>query len=738
MKTGKDLAGEDVMEAKALPADDISTFYIQATESIQQRWPRTLKQGDTFALFDALGDCVAPGLTPGGLFHNDTRHLSGLELLIDGQRPLLLSSGVENDNVVLTVDLSNPDIYQGPAIVLPREILHIRRSKFLWQGVCHERIAVHNFDNRPHQCWLTVNFAVDFADLFEIRGMQRPRRGEITCAVIGHAKTIFRYAGLDGIERRSEICFDPPPRQLSKSQALYALELAAGAQSALVVTVRCTNSATPREPVPEVFSEPYRAARRGAARALELGGSVTSSNALADRMLARAGADLSMLVTETPQGPYPYAGTPWFSTPFGRDGLITALLILWLDPALARGVLNYLAHHQATAMDEKADAEPGKILHETRACEMANLGEVPFGHYYGSVDSTPLFVLLAARYFERSGDLEAIKTLWPHIEAALDWIDRYGDRDGDGFVEYYRLSETGLANQGWKDSADSIMHADGSLATGPIALCEVQAYVYAAKSGAAIMARALGKEERALALAAAAEKLRTRFEAQFWIEELGAYALALDGDKKPCRVLSSNAGQVLVSGIAAPDRAQVLAANLLTPEMFSGWGVRTLSADAPRFNPMSYHNGSVWPHDNALIALGLARYGVKRGASAIFEGLFDAASHMEMMRLPELFCGFPRRRGIAPVLYPVACAPQAWASVAPFALLQACLGLELDVARREIRFHNPQLPKFLEEIRINDLEVGGASVNLRLRRRGAHTEVAIVSQHGDIGIKITQ
>src|SRR5262245_27935978 len=365
------------MEAKILPdsPDDISTFYIQATESIQQRWPRTLKQGDTFGLFDALGDCVAPGLTPGGLFHNDTRYLSGVQLLIDGQRPLLLSSTVENDNVVFTVDLSNPDIYQGNAIVLPREILHIRRSKFLWQGACHERIAVRNFDCKPHKCWLTINFAADFADLFEIRGLQRAKRGELTSAVVGGNKTIFRYVGLDKIERRSEICLDPAPRQLSKSQALYAVELGPEEQFALVMTVRCTDSASPREPAADVFSEPYRAARRGAARAASLGGSATSSNELANRMLIRAGADLSMLVTDTARGPYPYAGTPWFSTPFGRDGLITALQILWLDPALARGVLRYLAHDQATALDPRADAEPGKILHETRACEMANLGE---------------------------------------------------------------------------------------------------------------------------------------------------------------------------------------------------------------------------------------------------------------------------------------------------------------------------------------------------------------------------
>ncbi len=728
------------MDVKILPdtPDDISAFHIQATESILQRWPRTLKQGDTFGLFDALGDCVAPGLTPGGLFHNDTRYLSGLQLLIDGQRPLLLSSAVENDNVILTADISNPDIYRGNALALPREVMHIRRSKFLWQGTCYERIAVRNFDSRPQKCLLTIDFAADFADLFEIRGFQRPKRGDMTTAVISGVKTVFRYMGLDKVERRCEVCFAPPPRQLSKNRALYALELDPDERFALVMTVHCTDTSMRGEQAAEIFSEPYRAARRGAARACSLGGSVTSSNELANRMLHRASADLSMLVTETPQGPYPYAGLPWFSTPFGRDGLITALQILWLDPSLARGVLRYLAYHQATERDERVDSEPGKILHETRACETAVLGEVPFAHYYGSVDATPLFVLLAARYFERSGDEETIRALWPNIEAALNWIDTYGDRDGDGFVEYYRMSENGLTNQGWKDSSDSIMHADGALATGPIALCEVQAYVYAAKQGAAHLAAALGKHDRADELAKAAEKLRVNFEAKFWIEELGSYAIALDGAKEPCRVRSSNAGQVLFCGIAAPERAQIVAATLLTPDMFSGWGVRTLSATAARFNPISYHNGSIWPHDNALIALGLSRYGLKRGASAIFEGLFDAAAQMDLMRFPELFCGFPRRRGAAPVLYPVACAPQAWASVVPFALLQACLGLDMCFARREIRFHNPQLPKFLEEIRIKDLELAGATVNLRLARRGVNTEVAIVSQRGDIAIKITQ
>jgi glycogen debranching enzyme len=723
------------MEAKAAltpSPDDFSTFHIQATESIQERWPRTLKQGDTFALFDALGDCVDPGLTPGGVFHNDTRHLSGLQLLVNGQRPLLLSSVVENDNVVFTADLSNPDIYQNGDIVLPREILHVRRSRFLWQGTMHERIAIHNFDARPRRCWFSIHFAADFADLFEIRGLKRQARGQLTAAVIGDAKTIFRYAGLDHVERRTEICFDPPPQQLSKISAIYALELPAHGKASVLVTVRCAGGK------PCVFSQPYRAARRAARKAVNPGCAVTSSSELANRMLHRAGADLAMLVSDTPCGPYPYAGTPWFSAPFGRDGLITALQMLWLDPSLARGVLRFLAATQATETDPDADAEPGKILHETRRCETANLGEVPFGRYYGSVDATPLFVLLAARYFARTGDTDTIAELWPGIEAALAWIDIHGDRDGDGLVEYYRESDNGLVNQGWKDSHDSVFHADGSLAAGPIALCEVQGYVYAAKRGAAKMAEALGLGTRAAELDRAAERLQLAFESRFWCDEIDMYALALDGEKRPCRVRSSNAGQVLISGIASPERAARIGSALMMPEMFSGWGIRTVAADAARFNPMSYHNGSVWPHDNAMIALGLGRYGLKRPAAAIFEGLFDAACHMDRMRFPELFCGFPRRRGTAPTLYPVACQPQAWASVAPFALLKACLGIGIDHVRREVSFRNPQLPRFLDEIRINGLTVNGASTDLRLTRRGEDTEVAVVARHGDLAIKILQ
>jgi glycogen debranching enzyme len=487
---------------------------------------------------------------------------------------------------------------------------------------------------------------------------------------------------------------------------------------------------------PAPFFRGLLAHRREMRRLTAGAASIESSNNIFNEVLCQAMADLNMLMTETPQGRYPYAGIPWYSTTFGRDGLITALQMLWVDPRIALGVLKRLAFFQAKAVDPLADAEPGKILHEMRGGEMAALGEVPFAQYYGSVDSTPLFVLLAGHYFERTGDEATLADLWPSIEAALQWIDGPGDPDGDGFVEYRRATEQGLANQGWKDSFDAVFHADGRLAEGHIALCEVQGYVFAAKRLLARVARRLGFADRASKLEAESELLRERFEQAFWCEELGTYALALDGAKEPCRVRTSNAGQLLFTGIVREDRARRVASDLMSQKFFSGWGIRTVARGEVRYNPMSYHDGSIWPHDNALIVLGFARYGLKHSVAHLFKGLFDAAGYMDLRRLPELFCGFQRERRRGPVLYPVACAPQAWASATAFTLLEAALGLEFDAVRGEIRLRDPRLPEFLNEVVLRDLRLGASSVDLRVRRHDDEISLEVLRTRGQIQVSI--
>ncbi|HEV2161943.1 MAG TPA: amylo-alpha-1,6-glucosidase [Stellaceae bacterium] len=714
------------------PDPGTGDFYIgAATSAAERRPPRALKYGDTFAVFDDNGDVAGGALNPAGLYYRDTRHLSHFVLSVDGERPLLLSSTVRDDNAVLSVDLANPDLHRGGRLTLPRDTIHVRRTAFLWRGACYLRLAVHNFDRQPRSIRLGLEFAADFRDLFEIRGSVRERRGTLAIERHGASTVVMRYRGLDNVVRTTRLDFTPAANTLTDGAAEYDLTLAPGERASFFLTIRC-DADTPARP--NAFFGAMRAARRDLRAATSRTAVIDGSNAVLNRILCRSVADLYMLLTDTPKGAYPYAGIPWFSTPFGRDGIITALELLWFDPAIAKGVLRFLAATQADHVDPEHAAQPGKILHEMRQGEMARLGEVPFGRYYGTVDATPLFVLLAGRYFARTDDRETIKALWPHIDAALRWIDRDGDPDGDGFVEYVTVPGKGLFNQGWKDSEDAISHADGTLAHGAIALCEVQAYVYGAKRAAAEICRALDMEARAVELEDAAQALRRRFDAAFWCEDIGTYALALDGDKRPCRVVSSNAGHALFTGIAEPSRARQVAASLLGRESFSGWGVRTLAASARRYNPMSYHNGSVWPHDNALIALGLARYGLKREALAIFDALFAAVQHMDLLRPPELFCGFARRHGVGPTGYPVACSPQAWASATPLALVEACLGLHCDSVRGEIRLENPILPQAVEELRLRRVRIGDGEVDLLLRRRDGEVAVTVLRRHGDIRV----
>jgi len=710
-----------------------SEYEIDAQVSLVDRPLRNLKHADAFAVLDAHGDIGAAKDTAEGLFYRDTRYLSQFELRIEGRTPLFLGSVSLADKPALAVDLTNPDIQLGENDKLPRDTIFLERMKFLWKAVCYERVNVRNYGSAERRVRLDFRFGNDFRDLFEVRGTSRARRGRDLPPLIERDRVALRYIGLDGIERRTVLAFTPAPKRLDARLATVEFNLAPSQSESVFVTVSCEED-KPNE-VGDFFLS-YRDARR-ARRASTAGiATVTSSSEIFDEVISRAHSDVYTLITRTDLGPYPYAGIPWFNTVFGRDGIITAMLMLWCDPSIARGVLRILAGLQATAHDPKSDAQPGKILHEIRHGEMANLGEVPFGRYYGSVDATPLYLMLAGQYFERTGDAETIRSIWPNIEAALAWIETYGDGDGDGFVEYFRETDAGLANQGWKDSWDAIFHADGTGARGPIALCEVQGYVFAAKRAIAEVGAALGYSELAIRLAHEAEALREKFEAAFWCEQIGTYALALDGDKRRCAVRTSNAGHALFTGIADAKRARLVATALMSPEGFSGWGVRTLSSGEPRYNPMSYHNGSVWPHDNALIAIGLARYGLKREAARIFTGLYHYATEQELRRLPELFCGFIRRPHRGPTAYPVACSPQAWSAATPFGLVAACLGLELDHAEDEIRFRDPVMPDFLNEIAIKQLRLGDSRLDLRLHRYGRDVTVNVVSRHGPARVSL--
>ena len=696
---------------------------------------RVLKHDDSFAVFEPHGDVIAGPASEHGLYHGGTRFLSTFELLLGRRQPLLLSSTISEDNAIFTADLTNPDIVQEGRVVLARGTLHLFRARVLSNGHWAECLRIANHGLMPIEVPLTFRFESDFADVFEIRGTRRPARGTLLPAEIG-PDIVLRYKGLDGVERRTRIRSSRSPDRTADGALFFyvALEPHASAEVEIAIACEVQGETLPARRYPEVAAERREQLRASADRVC----GVVSSNDAFNRWVRRSWWDLRMMVTDTPHGPYPYAGIPWFSTPFGRDGIITALELLWVAPDLARGVLTFLAETQATAVNDAQDAQPGKIIHEMRDGEMAALGEIPFGRYYGSADATPLFVILAHAYFERTADHAFIDRLWPHLLAALDWIDLYGDSDKDGFVEYSRRSDSGLIQQGWKDSWDSVFHADGSLAPPPIAVCEIQGYAYAAWSGAAKLAAARGDDQRANEWNRRALLLQQRFDENFWCEELATYALALDADKRPCRVQSSNAGHCLFTGIASPARAAKVAGTLMSDKSFAGWGVRTVAAGAARYNPMSYHNGSVWPHDNAIVAAGLARYGFMSASSQIFRGMFGLSEAIDFHRLPELICGFHRRAGEAPTLYPVACAPQAWAAGAVYLLLQACLGLRVDATARRVTFARAVLPDEIESLRIVNLEVADATVDLQLTRYATDVGVTVQRRQGDVEIVVSK
>jgi glycogen debranching enzyme len=711
-------------------------YYVKATSALADDRTRVLKYGDTFAVLNRYGDIEPIGHGQFGLFHAETRHLSRMTLQLNQQTPMLLSSTIRDDNAFLAVDMTNFDSSTtGDKTLngLPRETVHLFRSKFLDQASCYEQIRLINYGLTPLQVTLSFQFEADFADIFEVRGTKRAKKGQRLTDTLEGDTAVLSYLGLDNLSRKTRLNFAPKPRLLSTRQARYEFTLEPKQEQSVFITACCEVAGVVVATIP--YAGAFENLHHRYAHERLHNSEISTSNKRVNAWLKRSNADLRMLTDGNPEGEYPYAGVPWFATVFGRDGIITALETLWIAPHIAKSVLQYLADQQATEEIPEQDAEPGKILHEMRRGEMAALKEVPFGRYYGSVDSTPLFIVLAGAYFLRTGDREFLASIWSNIQAALRWIDIYGDADNDGFVEYRRRTDRGLVQQGWKDSNDSVFHANGLLAAPPIALCEVQAYTYAAKRAAAMIASEFGENDYSLKLNLEADNLQQRFEEEFWCEEIGMYALALDGDKKPCKVRSSNAGQTLFCKIGTAEHAGKVCDQLMSTQMFSGWGVRTIGSGELRYNPMSYHNGSVWPHDNALIGWGLSMYGFQHAVANVLNGLYEASLHVDLHRLPELFCGFHKRADSSgPTLYPVACAPQAWAAGAPYLLLQAALGLNIKALERQISFTNPILPPNIEEVRIENLAVAGGECDVIIHRYASGVAVDVLRKQGEIEV----
>ncbi|WP_296747115.1 amylo-alpha-1,6-glucosidase [Mesorhizobium sp.] len=697
-----------------------------ALASLDEMGPRephrlfALKQGDCFAVADAYGDIRGAG---DGFFRDDTRVLSEFRMTVGGRQMSLLGASLSQDNVLFTSNLTNLPIQSAAGRDIPQGAIHIERVRLIWQDRLFERIRLSNYSREHSTVMVSLHFAADFRDMFEVRGSTRTKRGTVHVAKTEKASVLLGYDGLDGLPRRSAISFSQGPDKLSDSRADFLIAVTKRSSKVLFVEVGPEVADTPGR---DRFRAAAARARFGMRAKRRHGATLHSSGRVFNDWVERARADVALLTTDLPTGPYPYAGIPWFSTAFGRDGVISALQMLWLNPGLARGVLAFLAEHQATETSPFSDSQPGKIMHETRKGEMAALRELPFGRYYGGVDTTPLYIHLACAYADRTGDMAFMDTLWPSLKAAAAWMEEASQ--ATGFVTYQRAAESGLSNQGWKDSIDSVFHADGRMPKGPIALVEVQGYVFAAYRGLAALARRRGEFAEAERWENRAEEMRVAVERDFWMDDLNFYALAIDGEGQPCKVRASNAGHLLYVGLPHPERAKIVADQLLSASFHSGWGLRTLADDEIFFNPMSYHNGSIWPHDTALCGVGLARYGERESVVRLMSGTFESAVHFNM-RLPELFCGFTRAPGEAPIAYPVACLPQAWSAGSAFMLMQACVGLEIDGWQGELRVTRPRLPIGIDTLTLRHLSVGDKSVDLSFQRVGDRVVAFLSDRH---------
>jgi glycogen debranching enzyme len=694
-----------------------------------------LKHADSFLVADQHGDFPGLGQSEFGLYVDGTRFLSQLDLRVHDSRPIVLNAALSEDTLQLGVDLTNPDVLRAGEVALPGQTIRIARLLTLYGNQLYQTLRVQSFAHETHELPLAWHFASDFVDVFEVRGFGRVRRGSLLPPRREGALCQLGYRGLDHVVRTTYLAFDPAPTVLTDEMAIYRLLLVPGAhvEISLVITAAVEPGPAPKSlRLVEVMTR----RRGGRDRLASDATKIETGHDQFNQWIARSRTDLHMLLTETPEGVVPYAGIPWYVCPFGRDSLITALQALPFEPDIARGTLRFLARHQGAVNDDFTDQQPGKILHEYRRGELAACREIPFIPYYGTVDATPLYVILLAEYVRWTADLQLAKDLWPTVERALAWMAGPGSPDGDGYLKYARRSPEGLGNQGWKDSRDAIMHASGTLAPSPIALVEAQGYQYAALMGAADLAEAVGDRESAPEFRERARRLRERFEHDFWMDGVEYYALALDGEGEACRVVSSNPGHCLWTGIVSESRAQAVATRLMAEDMFTGWGIRTLSAGERLYNPMSYHNGSVWPHDSAITALGLRAYAFTDAFLEVATALFQTALHMEGMRMPELVCGFSRLQGYGPTRYPVACSPQAWAAGVVFQLVAGMIGLAPDARENRITLNRPVLPPWLNSIELRGLRLGASRLDLIVSQGRQVPTVELLGRHGDAEVVV--
>ncbi|WP_061809559.1 amylo-alpha-1,6-glucosidase [Rossellomorea vietnamensis] len=684
---------------------------------------RVIKENNLFLLTDEQGDITSEHSYGLGLYKNDTRYLSKLNVKINHQKPILLHSD-GSENYMSTILSTNPHQEEEGNLILWRESVEIERKRFIYDDVLYETIKTKNYYPKPVSFELSIEVDVDFNDMFIVRGFQTGKVGKRTGQKVEDQSLIFQYEGADGINRATNIHWDAEAKNVNETgEVTFQVELQHEEERSITLMIVPLENGETRDdllPVEEALQRLRVSYKEWSAGLTKVETDYDPLQRLVDRGLS----DLRVLLNDTGYGKFPVAGLPWFGVPFGRDSLIAALQMIAFQPQVAKGTLFTMASEQGTKVDPWRDEQPGKIMHEIRYGELANTNQIPFTPYYGTIDATPLFLVLLTEYVKWTGDFGTFKRLSDNVKNALKWIDQYGDRDGDLFLEYHQESSKGIANQGWKDSGDSIVHRNGDYADTPIALVEVQGYVYQAKRGLAAIYEALEDHETASRLKAEAKNLQERFEQEFWMDDLEFYAIALDRKKEKVGTITSNPGHVLFSGIMTGDRAEKVSQTLTGDSMFSGYGIRTMGKGEAGYNPMSYHDGSVWPHDNSMTLLGLSKLGLTAEAKKVMSGLIEASHHFEYDRLPELFCGYESTIGKA-VKYPVACSPQAWAAGTPLVFVQSLLGLFPNSLQKEIHLY-PILLNGMNTLTVHNIAIGDGVLSLSVVRNGDKVETTIM------------